>query len=100
MVVTTEDAGSEGAACDPQVVGVFLGVQLVHVQVPQTHVSVGGAAHEHLTAGAEGAGYHCGVIHGSGPSQTQPTEQLHQRANLVSPLFKYSITVGGGTGRW
>lgn len=71
--LTTEDARSEGAARDPQVVGVLLCVQLVHVQVPQTQISIGGASHEHLTTWAEGAGYHCRVIHCSGPSQTQPT---------------------------
>lgn len=69
--LTTEDAGSEGAAGDPQVVGVLLCVELVHVQVPQTQVSIRGAGHEHLTAGAEGAGHHCCVIHRSGPSQRQ-----------------------------
>lgn len=71
--LTTEDVGSEGAAGDPQVVGVFLCMELVHVQVPQTQVSIGGAGHEYLTARAEGAGYHCCVIHCSGPSQTQST---------------------------
>lgn len=73
MLLTTEDAGSEGAAGDTQVVGIFLCMELGHVQVPQTQVSIGGAGHEHLTAGAEGAGYHCGVIHCSSPSQRQPT---------------------------
>lgn len=72
-VLTTEDAGSEGTAGDPQVVSIFLCVELIHVQVPQTQVSIGRAGHKHLTAGAEGAGYHCCVIHCSGPSQTQPT---------------------------
>lgn len=71
--LTTEDTWSEGAAGDPQVVGIFLCMQLVHVQVPQTQVSIGGASHEHLTAWAKGAGYHCRVIYCSGPSQTQPT---------------------------
>lgn len=71
MVLTTEDAGSEGATGDPQVVGIFLCMELVQVQVPQTEVSIGGAGHEHLTAGAEGASYQCCVIHCSGPTQAQ-----------------------------
>ena len=67
VLLTAEDVGSEGAAGDPEVVGVFLCVELVHVQVPQTQVSIGGTGHEHLTAGAEGAGDQCCVVHGSGP---------------------------------
>lgn len=73
VLLTTVDLGSEGAAGDPQVVGIFLCMELIHVQVPQTQVSVAGAGHEHLTAGAEGAGYHSRVIHCSRPSQTQHT---------------------------
>lgn len=73
MVLTAVDGGSKGAAADSQVVGVLLRKQLVHVQVPQTQVAIGGSGHEDLTAGAEGAGYHCCVRHGPGPAQTQPT---------------------------
>ena len=83
VLLTTEDAGGEGAAGDPEVVSVFLCMQLVHVQVPQTQVSVGGAGHEHLAAGAEGAGYHRRVRHRSGPSQTQTTAAASTRFFLV-----------------
>lgn len=69
MALTAEDVGGEGAAGDPEVVGVVLFVQLLHVQVPQSQVSVGGSSHEHLTAGAEGAGHHGRVAHCSGPSE-------------------------------
>lgn len=67
MALTAEDVGSEGAAGDPEVVGVILFVELLHVQVPQSQVSVGGSAHKHLTARAEGAGHHRCVLHCSGP---------------------------------
>ena len=72
MVLTTEDVWREGAAGDPQVVGVLLCMELVHVQVPQTQVSVCGAGHEYLAAGAEGAGYHCRVSNSPSPAQTKP----------------------------
>jgi len=84
MVVTAEDAGSEGAAGDPQVVSVFLHVELVHVQVPQAQVPVGGARHEHLTARAEGAGHHGRVIHRPGPLQTQPTSSCVSRTSFIA----------------
>lgn len=67
VALTAEDVGSEGAAGDPEVVGVILFVELLHVQVPQSQVSVGGSAHKHLTARAEGAGHHRCVLHRSGP---------------------------------
>lgn len=67
-----QDVGSEGAAGDPQVMGVLLFVELVHVQVPEPQVSIGGAGHEHLATRSEGAGDHCGVVSCSGPSQTKP----------------------------
>lgn len=67
VALTAEDVGSEGAAGDPEVVGVILFVELLHVQVPQSQVSVGGSAHKHLTAWAEGAGHHRCVLHRSGP---------------------------------
>lgn len=93
MVLTAEDVWSEGAAGDPQVVGIFLRMELVHVQVPQTQVSIGGAAHEQLTARAEGAGYHCCVIHCSGPSQTKPTAAASTNMPVSNStsllLFKY-----------
>lgn len=92
MVLTTEDAGTEGAAGHPQVVGIFLRMELVHVQVPQTQVSIGGAGHEHLTAGAEGAGHHRGVIHCAGPSQTQPTAAA-STAHLFSLIQLYCFIV-------
>lgn len=68
MALTAEDVGGEGTAGDPEVVGVILSVELLHVQVPQSQVSVGGSCHEHLAAGAEGAGYHGCVAHCSSPS--------------------------------
>lgn len=71
MALTAEDDWREGAAGDPQVVGIFLGFQLLHVQIPQSKVPIGGASHEHLTAGAKGAGHYCGVTSCSRPSQTQ-----------------------------
>lgn len=71
VCLTTEDVGGEGAAGDPQVVDVLLCMEMVHVQVPQTQISVGGAGHEHLTAGAEGAGHDGGVAHSSGPEHTR-----------------------------
>lgn len=71
MALTAEDDWREGAAGDTQVVGIFLCIELLHVQIPQAQVSIGGAGHEHLTARAKGAGYYCGVAHCSGPSQTQ-----------------------------
>lgn len=93
MVLTAEDVWSEGAAGDPQVVGIFLCMELVHVQVPQTQVSIGGAGHEQLTARAEGAGYHCCVIHCSGPSQTKPTAAASTNMPVSTStsllLFKY-----------
>lgn len=73
MSLTTEDVGSEGAAGHPQVMGILLCMELVHIQVPETQVPIGGAGNKHLAAGAEGAGYHCCVIHRPRPSQTQPT---------------------------
>ena len=59
-------AGGEAAAGDPQVMGVLLGEDLVHVQVPQPQVSVGGAAGQGLPARAEGELHHCGIIHRPG----------------------------------
>lgn len=73
LAPTAQDVGSEGAAGDPQVVGVLLFVELVHVQVPEPQVSIGGAGHEHLAARSEGAGDHCCVVNRSSPSQTKPT---------------------------
>lgn len=97
MALTAEDARSKGAAGDAQVMGIFLCVELFHVQVPQTQVSVGGAGHKHLTARAEGAGYHRRVAYPSGPSQRQPTEaastvRLHMGLDAVKGIsgVKYS----------
>lgn len=93
MVLTTEDVWSEGAAGDPQVVGIFLCMELVHVQVPQTQVSIGGAGHEQLTTRAKGAGYHCCVIHCSSPLQTKPTAAASTNMPVSNStsllLFKY-----------
>lgn len=69
VALTAEDVGGEGAAGDPEVVGVVLFVELLHAQVPQSQVSVGGAGHKHLTAGAEGAGHQGRVAHRSSPSE-------------------------------
>lgn len=69
MVLTAEDDWREGAAGDPQVVGIFLCNELLHGQIPQAKVSIGGTGHEHLTARAEGAGYQRGVTNCSSPSQ-------------------------------
>lgn len=68
VTLTAEDVGGEGTAGDPKVVGVILFVQLLHVQVPQSQVSVGGSTHKHLTAGAEGAGYQGCVAHCCSPA--------------------------------
>lgn len=67
-VLTTEDDWREGAAGDSQVVGIFLCNELLHGQIPQAKVSIGGTGHEHLTARAEGAGYQRGVTYCSSPS--------------------------------
>lgn len=69
MSPTAEDDWREGAAGDPQVVGIFLCNELLHVQIPQTQVPIGGTGQEHLTARAKGAGYQRGVTDGSSPSQ-------------------------------
>lgn len=69
MALTAEDDWREGAAGDPQVVGIFFCNELLHVQIPQTQVSIGGTSHEHLTARAKGAGYQRGVTYCSSPSQ-------------------------------
>lgn len=53
--------GCKAAAGDPEVVGVLLGEQQLHVRVPEFDVSVGAAAHEHLVAGGEAAGHHTGL---------------------------------------
>lgn len=71
MALTAEDDWRKGAAGDPQVMGIFLCIQLLRVQIPESKVSIGGASHEHLTARAKGAGYYCGVTCCCGPSQTQ-----------------------------
>lgn len=63
MALTAEDDWGEGAAGDPQVVGIFLCNELLHVQIPKPQVSIGGTSHEHLTARAKGAGYQRGVIY-------------------------------------
>lgn len=78
MALTAEDDWREGAAGDPQVVGVFLCNELLHVQIPQTQVSIGGTSHEHLTAWAKGAGYQRGVTYCASPSQIQ--------SNIVSTV--------------
>lgn len=66
MALTAEDVGSKSAAGDPEVVGIILFVELLHVQVPQSQVSVAGSSHKHLTARAEGAGDHRCVVHCAG----------------------------------
>lgn len=53
--------GCKAAAGDPEVVGVLLSEQQLHVRVPEFDVSVGAAAHEHLVAGREAAGHHTGL---------------------------------------
>lgn len=60
-VLTHIKSGCKGAAGDPEVVGVLLSEQELHVQVPQFDVSVGAAAHEHLVAGGKAAGHHTGL---------------------------------------
>lgn len=85
-LLTAEDAGSKGAAGDPQVVGIFLSVQLVHVQAPQAQVSIGGPGHEHLAAGAEGAGDHGGVIHCS-RSATQTTAAVSTSVRIPAGII-------------
>lgn len=77
VALTAEDVGGEGAAGDPEVVGVVLFVQLRHLQVPQPQVSVGGSRHEHLTAGAEGAGDQGGVAHCRAPSETHSSRRIN-----------------------
>lgn len=74
VALTAEDVWGEGAAGDPEVVGVILFVELLHVQVPQPQVSVGRSSQKHLTAGAEGAGHHGGVAHCSSPSEEKQTK--------------------------
>lgn len=69
VTLTAEDVGGKGAAGDPEVVGVILFVELLHVQVPQSQVPVSGSSRKHLTAGAEGAGYHGCVAHCCSPSE-------------------------------
>lgn len=69
--LTADDVWREAAAGDPQVMGIFLCIKLLHVQIPQTQVSIGGASHKQLTARAKGAGYDCGVTYCPSPSQTQ-----------------------------
>lgn len=54
-------SGCKAAAGDPEVVGVLLNEQELHVRVPEFDVSVGAAAHEHLIAGRKAAGHHTGL---------------------------------------
>lgn len=67
--LTAENDWGEGAAGDPQVVGIFLCNELLHGQIPQAKVPIGGTGHKHLTTRAEGAGYQRGVTYCSSPSQ-------------------------------
>ena len=88
LFLTTEDAGSKHATGDPEVMCVFLRMELVHVQVPQTKVSVGGAGNEHPTARAEGASYHCCVTHCPGPSKKKKKKKKKKNSNcMISFLF-------------
>lgn len=90
--------------------GVLLYVELVHVQVPQTQVPIGGAGHEQLTAGAEGAGHHRGVIHGRRPWQTttrshtscprpQPATRQSHRSSSPAQTFGGKVPQGHGAVR-
>lgn len=51
----------KAAAGDSEVVGVPLGMQEVHVCIPEFQVSAGAAGHKHLAAGGEAAGHHTGL---------------------------------------
>lgn len=53
--------GCKAAAGDPEVVGILLSEQELHVRVPEFDVSVGAAGHEHLVAGRKAAGHHTGL---------------------------------------
>lgn len=64
--------GCKAAAGDPEVVGVLLSEEELHVRVPEFDVSVGAAAHEHLIAGRKAAGHHAGLAGRAAPGNNKP----------------------------
>lgn len=63
---------------------VLLCMKMIHVQVPQTQVTVCGAGDEHLTAGSERAGHYTGVSHRTGPEHHQTYQNVNQTEEQIS----------------
>lgn len=70
------------AAGDPEVVGVLLGVELVHAQVPDTEVSIRRTCSKQLTTGAKGTRYHSGVGNGTGPERRNRNQERRQEHSI------------------
>lgn len=77
--------GCKAAAGDSQVVGVLLGVQEVHVRVPEFEVSAGAAGHKHLAAGGEAAGHNTGLADRT--ASVNDNVRFRTRLGLVTNRF-------------
>lgn len=75
--------------------GVLLRVEMVHIQVPQSQVTICGAGDEQLTAGSERAGNYTGVSHCTSPKHHHTQVSIKQfglgqcKINILSiPSYK------------
>lgn len=57
---------------------VLLRMEMVHIQVPQSQVTICGAGDEHLSAGSERAGHYTGVSHCTSPKHHHTQVSIKQ----------------------